>query len=234
MRIQVLQHVAFEGPAAITEWAAARGHDLRVTPLFAGAPLPAAADCDLLVIMGGPMGVRDEAAFDWMAQEKALIRAVIDLGKRVLGVCLGAQLIADVLGAAVTRNAHKEIGWFEIQRLAAADRSPFGRVLPERIAAFHWHGDTFAIPEGAVPLFRSAACENQAFAIGQRVLALQFHLESTPESVRLLVENGQSDLVPGPYIQAEQELLRADAPFEELHRLLGCLLDGLAATDRPG
>jgi len=211
MRIHCLQHVPFEGPAAIGNWAAARGHGLTATPLFENAPLPGPGDLDCLIVLGGPMGVGDEGRYDWMTAEKALLREVIAAGKRVVGVCLGAQLIAEALGARVYPNRHSEIGWLPIE-LTAEGRSsvPFG-FLPERLKVFHWHGDTFHLPAGAVHLARSEGCDNQAFLFGERVLGLQFHLESTPDSVAGLVANCASEILPGAYVQDAETMLAAAA-----------------------
>src|SRR5262245_17290143 len=149
MRVRVLQHVAFEGPAALAPALRAAGHDVAHTRLDLGEPLPALADFDWLVVMGGPMSVHDEREHAWLAPEKRLVRAAVEGGRRVLGVCLGAQLIAAALGAAVTRNREREIGWFPVARAPGAEASPFARALPSRFPAFHWHGETFALPPGA-------------------------------------------------------------------------------------
>ena len=116
MRIAVLQHVGFEGPGAIADWAASRRHDLTAVRLDRGDRLPSPESLDALVVMGGPMGVADEGRFPWLRAEKHLLATVIAAeGRPVLGVCLGAQLIADVLGAPVTRNPQREIGWLPIR-----------------------------------------------------------------------------------------------------------------------
>ena len=134
--------------------------------------------------MGGPMGIYDHEEHPWLMAEKKIIRQAIDGGKTVLGICLGAQLIADVLGANVYPGPQKEIGWFPIQR---ADDAP--DFLPDELTVFHWHGDTFEIPDGAIRLASSEACENQGFVYNDRVVALQFHMETTPESMEALIEN---------------------------------------------
>jgi GMP synthase-like glutamine amidotransferase len=230
MHIQCLQHVPFEGPFGIADWARARGHALGITPLYEGAPLPDPVSFDWLVIMGGPMSVGDESEFTWLAPEKACIRAAIAAGKTVIGVCLGAQLIAEVLGARVYRNAHKEIGWMPIELTAAAQASSLFGFLPPRLTVFHWHGDTFELPVGAEHLARSAACEQQAFLYNERVLGLQFHLESTSESVAGIVAGCADELVPGPYVQDRERLLAADAAeYLGIRAALDGILDRLPA-----
>jgi GMP synthase-like glutamine amidotransferase len=127
-----------------------------------------------------------------------------------LGICLGAQLIADVLGARVTPNKHKEIGWFPVSlHEQASILRPFKHFTPD-FTAFHWHGDTFSLPEGAVALGSSQACHTQGFMFGRRVMGLQFHLESTMDSVNALLDTCGSEIVAGaPYIHPADKI-RAD------------------------
>jgi GMP synthase-like glutamine amidotransferase len=170
------------------------------------------------------MSVNDEADLPWLVQEKRFIRQAIEADKAVLGVCLGAQLIAGAMGARVYPNREKEIGWFPVTSVqAGAARSVFA--FPPEAPAFHWHGETFDLPAGAVHLARSAACENQAFQIGRRVIGLQFHLETTPESARDLAANCGSELVPSRYVQSEEEILAAPAStYVAIHELMGRVL----------
>lgn len=228
MRLHCLQHVPFEGPAAIADWAAARGHTLTFTHLYRGDPLPPLDRFDRLVAMGGPMNIYEEALYPWLAAEKRFIRAAIDAGRSAVGVCLGAQLIADLLGGPVTGGRHKEIGWFPIELTAAGRADPVFGALAARPTLFHWHGDTFAIPPGAAHLARSAACENQAFLYDGRVLGLQFHLEATAASVAEMVAHGGDELVDAPYIQSAAAMLAEGAQhYAALKEALFGLLDRL-------
>jgi GMP synthase-like glutamine amidotransferase len=229
MRVHVLQHVAFEGPAAIADWAAARGHELRATRLFDGAELPRLGAFDALVAMGGPMSANDDGKFAWMAPEKRLIAEALASGAPVLGVCLGAQLIASVAGARVFANAVPEIGWFPVRLTREAATHALFRGLPAEFVPLHWHGETFELPRGSVRLAESPACANQAFAIGARVLGLQFHLEATAESVAQLVAHCGHELVAAPTVQGEAELLAGAASAPEIHALLYRILDRWAA-----
>jgi GMP synthase-like glutamine amidotransferase len=230
MRIHCLKHVPFEGPAGIADWAARKGHEISVTPLFEHTELPDREDFEWLVLMGGPMGVRDEQDYAWMETEKAFLREAIGAGKTVVGVCLGAQLIADALDARVYRNAHTEIGWLPIELTEQGRMSGPFTFLRQRIEVFQWHGDTFELPDGAVHLARSEGCEHQAFLYDGRVLGLQFHLESTPASVADLVSNCADEITPGRYVQdAERMLAATQADYVRINRALSGILDRLPA-----
>jgi GMP synthase-like glutamine amidotransferase len=226
MRIHCLQHVPFEGLGSLETWARQRRATVRLTRLFAGEALPEPLEYELLVVLGGPMGVQDETECPWLVAEKAALRTGLAAGRRVLGICLGAQLVAEVLGGRVSRNREREIGWWPVERTAAGLELAWAEALPQSFTALHWHGDTFTLPPGATQLFRSAACEQQGFAAGSQALGLQFHLESTPAGVDALMEHGPSDLAPGPFVQSAERLRAATAAdYARMNGLLFMLLD---------
>ena len=236
MHAHFLQHVPFEGLGSIGPWLEARRAVVTTTRFFADAVLPEAESLDLLVVMGGPMSVNDEGLCPWLVAEKQFILQVIQRGTAVLGVCLGAQLIAAVLGARVYPNREKEIGWFPVYSLPAPEEVPTAAVpsfrFPEESLVFHWHGETFDLPPGAVHLARSGACVNQAFRYGRSVVGLQFHLEMTPQTVRELVDNGRDELTPARWIQSEAEILSAPPErYGENNRLMGELLSFLTTPE---
>ena len=233
MRIHVFQHVPFEGPASIGVWANEAGHRITDTRFFADDPLPAFRDFDWLVVMGGPMNIYEDVRHPWLPKERRFIRESIERKKAVLGVCLGAQLIADALGSRVYPNSRKEIGWFPLRRTEGAAGSEWGRWLPYDREVFHWHGDTFDLPDGAVHLARSDGCENQAFSFNDTVLALQFHLEMTPDSVKRLIENCGDEIVEGRCIQPPEAMLLDDARFERANACMSRLLDRFAGMITP-
>jgi len=230
MRIHVLQHVDFEDPGAIRLWAEARGDELVVTRLDADEIPPALEAFDLLVVMGGPMNIDEEEAYPWLAAEKQVIRAAVDAGKGVLGICLGAQLLCSVLGGTVTRGEHAEIGWQPVTLTAEGAAHPLFAGFPETFMGFHWHGDTFSIPEGAVWAAKSPGCAHQAFVVGDRAAALQFHLETTPANLVKLIKHCSADIAPGPYVQFPKEMHNDRAKFAPLKDLMYRFLDSLASA----
>jgi GMP synthase-like glutamine amidotransferase len=226
MRVHWLQHVGFEDLGCIAPWLAARGCEVRCTRLYAGDPLPPPDSFDLLIVMGGPMNIYEHERYPWLQAEKVLIGAAVAAGKRLLGICLGAQLIADVLGGPVTRNAENEIGWHPLERTAAGKASKFFSDFPERFTAFHWHGDTFAIPPGAQNLMRSAGCENQAYEVDGRIAAIQFHLEVTAANARVWFDLERPP--PARYVQDADAILANLDAFAANNRLMLRLLERLA------
>lgn len=229
LRIHWLQHVPFEGLGSIEEWVKRSGHQLKCTRLWNAEPLPPVADLDWLIVMGGPMGVPDEGRFDWLAPEKRFIEACLAAGKRVLGICLGAQLISEALGAKVAPNPAPEIGWFPVRFDQAACADSGWSIFPETLTAFHWHGDRFEIPPEAHLLAASTACDRQAFAFKDRVLGLQFHLETTEEGAAALIEHCKEELTDGAFIQRPADMLEQPERFAEINRVMEKVLEKMAA-----
>ncbi|MCS6958505.1 MAG: type 1 glutamine amidotransferase [Pseudanabaenaceae cyanobacterium SKYGB_i_bin29] len=229
MRIHYLQHVPFEGLGSIETWATDRGYTLCVTRLYQDDPLPNPAAFDWLIVLGGPMNIYEEDRYPWLRREKEFIGKAIGADKVVIGICLGAQLLADVLGGRVEKNREKEIGWFPVQLTATARTFPPFANLPQEFMAFHWHGDTFTIPPNCTLLASSAGCLHQAFSYGNKVLGLQFHLESTPNSVQALVNNCSDELVPGKYIQSPPEMMGHTDRFRAINRIMAQILSQLAS-----
>ncbi|MEI8011923.1 MAG: gamma-glutamyl-gamma-aminobutyrate hydrolase family protein [Candidatus Omnitrophota bacterium] len=223
MKVHVLQHVAFEDIGSIASWLDARKAVVSYTRFFNGEVLPEIAALDLVIVMGGPMSVNDEVRLPWLKQEKEFIRAVMKAGIPLLGICLGAQLIASASGARVYGHSYKEIGWFSI--IAQQGNPPENFIFPPASLVFHWHGETFDLPPGAVRLARSEVCVNQAFQIGRKVMGLQFHLEMTPPHVDKMITNGVMEMVPGPYVQTSAEIRSAMPPrYEHNNRLMDRIL----------
>jgi len=204
--VLALQHVPFEGPARLRHWCAERGHALTIFPVYSGGPLPNPDSADLVAVLGGPMSVHDETQHSWLGPEKRWLGAALEDGRTVFGICLGAQMIAQVSGAEVRKNASREIGWFPIELEAA--RLPWPTDLPSRMNVMHWHGETFGIPRGMVRFASSDACTNQAFVSPDgRVMGLQCHLEWDRETAAALIENCGDELDGSTWVQNAGSIL---------------------------
>ena len=228
IRIHCFQHVPFEGIGHIEEWAGKNGYSLSFTRFFEDIKLPHQDDFDWLIVMGGSMNIFDDS-LGWLNDEKIFVKEAIDSGKRVVGICLGAQLIAHVLGAKVYANNQKEIGWWPVIQTGAGKEHWLLKDFPEEFTTFHWHGDTFDTPKGAVNLLSSEATANQAFLYNDRVLALQFHFETTTRSLEEITSNCRDELIGAPFIQTEKEILTDGARFiKDNNIMLEMLFDRLA------
>jgi GMP synthase-like glutamine amidotransferase len=232
LRIHYFQHVAFETPGYIETWANMHGHQLTATKWYEEELLPAAEDIDWLILMGGPMGVYESEKYSWLAVEKAYVKQCIDAGKTVLGICLGAQLIASAMGARVYPNAEKEIGWFPVQLTESGKTHKIFADLPSTFTVLHWHGDTFELPAGADHLLQTGICANQAFSIGKRVLALQFHLETTEETLQAMIANCGDELVVSRNVQTAKQLIAGSTEIGSINVLLECVLDRMAGFNK--
>jgi GMP synthase-like glutamine amidotransferase len=206
MKAHILQHVPFEDIGSMAGWLARRHIKPSHTRFYLNQDLPAVHDVDLLIIMGGPMSVHDDFLFPWLLAEIKFVRQAIERGTSILGVCLGAQLLAHALDGHVYRNPVPEIGWFPVEAVAHPD-STF--LFPASCTVFHWHGETFTLPHGAIHLAQSQACKNQAFQLNHNVIGLQFHLETTQSSLQAMVAHGRQELTSGPYVQSEAHILAA-------------------------
>lgn len=193
--ILVIQHVPHEGLGTFEPAFKAAG--LAVTRLDATNPKAdwaAAAAAEGLVVMGGPQSVYEQATYPYLKRELEVLRQAVKAGMPVLGMCLGAQLLAAALGGKVTKNASKEIGWHPLMREPAADTDPLAEPFGQTESVFQWHGDTFSLPKGAVQLFSSPLCPQQAFRYGDRAYGLQFHVEVTEAMIRLWIQKNAKEL----------------------------------------
>lgn len=204
LRIHCLQHAPHEGPGFIKQYIKKYGHTLSYTRFYKNENLPNQNSFDVLLIMGGPMGVYDESLYGWLKIEKRFIYESIECNKKIIGICLGSQLLVDVLGAMVYPNKEKEIGFFPIIKKS---NNKLFNAFPDSSIVFHWHGDTFDLPKGAELLASSEACTNQAFLFNKNVLALQFHIEVTAQLIQGFLINSNNELLKKPYIQTKEEIL---------------------------
>jgi len=226
MKFVCAQHIAFEPPGNLVHWVRERGDTLEILKMFADYQIPSPKDFDGLFILGGPMSVNDVEQLAWLREEKDLVRAAIKADKPVLGICLGGQMIADVLGAEVKSMGYREIGFFPITLATdAGQNSKCFKGLPPTFTAFHWHGERFSIPAKARPLAGSCACDNQAFEYGP-ALALQFHLEMAPDYLSNMVVNCAKEIQAGGiHVQGVEEMqgigkTLGNQPYQLLTRIL--------------
>ncbi len=215
----------------IKNWAEISGYRLACTNLKKGDPLPELHDFDMLAVMGGPMSVHDEDDFPWLKEEKIFIRNAIDAGKAVIGICLGAQIIAEVTGGEVEACDKKEIGWYPITLTPEGRHNPIFSHLPVSLVVFHWHGEAFSLPPRAKLIASSEANPNQVFVIGDNVIGMQCHFEITPDSVRLMAEKGSDELVASDYVMGKDEIIRNSFHSDNLNKYMFKILDRFAAIN---
>jgi GMP synthase-like glutamine amidotransferase len=223
--IYIFRHIDCEGPGYLAELLEARGFPYRVVAVDQGEDIPASPrEAGGLVFMGGPMSANDR--LPWIADELHLIRMAADAGIPVLGHCLGGQLISKALGADVHANPVPEIGWHPVTVIESVGAEPWLRGLPNEFEAFHWHGETFTLPDSATPVLRSEFCAHQAYVLGN-VLALQCHVEMTAEMVREWAERYREELVsPSPSVQDPQAMqVRLDERLAALQQAAEVLYD---------
>jgi GMP synthase (glutamine-hydrolysing) len=225
MKLHYLQHVPFENLANIEPWAIEKGFEVTHTALYLNDPLPPIEDIDWLVILGGPMNVYEETEYTWLKNEKEFIKEAIEADKVLIGICFGAQLIAEALGSRIYPNTYKEIGWFPVCLSNKVETIELTDSLPEILEVFHWHGDTFELPPDATLLASNTVTKNQAFVITSKILGLQFHLEYNLESVQLMLNNCHNELKEEPYIQSSDQIISSPERFKQLHHYMEILLN---------
>ena len=228
LRVHYFQHIAGEGFGSCYDYLKAHQAKITATEFFALPvdlsleleALPHIDEVDLLIIMGGTMSVNDEAIYPWLKLEKRWLRRYLSAGKPAIGLCLGGQLIANALGASVSRNQHQELGWMDVGRVSHVPENYFQ--IPDKLNIMQWHSETFEIPRGGVRLAENKVCQNQMYQIGRNVLGFQFHPEMTPHALQLLIENEEDSAVfNGQYVQPIAELKKTiKSKFEQGNQLL--------------
>lgn len=226
MRVHSLIHLAHEGIGAISDWIAINGHTHTTTNLHLDEPLPSIDEFDMLVIMGGAMSANDEYIYPWLKPEKEFIKESISSGKLVLGICLGSQLISAALGAKVEYNIHQEIGWYPIWIKYQGHKAI--ECFPPSLVTFHWHGETFDLPEGALLFAESYGCTNQGYTFGDNVIAMQFHMEFTEKMIKSMLDNYESELNPELYVQNRENIMSHINNCNLNNELLLDILDAFA------
>lgn len=230
MKIHILQHVHFEGPGYIFDWAKENNHSLSFTKFYEAFALPLPTEIDFLVILGGPMSIDEESKYSWLIGEKGYISEMINKGKKVLGICFGSQLIADALGSDVFNNSEKEIGWFPIKKNPNTTNN-WVKSLPDDLVAFHWHRQTYNLPDGCEILFSSQTTNIQGFSFKNKVYALQLHLEIRQVDLKEMVKIMHQDLTEGErYVHTANEIMGERCHFAPNKSALFSLLDHIASS----
>jgi GMP synthase-like glutamine amidotransferase len=222
MNVLIVKNVLSEGPGTIEDFLRQQAIPYRILEMHAGDAVPSHDSFSHLVVLGGPMAVYEMSQYPYLVRETALIEEAIRAEKPVLGVCLGAQMLAHVLGARVYAGGKKEIGWYEVSITDEGMKDPFFSGLSvdgkAKAQVFQWHGDTFDLPWGAARLASSDLYPNQAFRYGSAVYALQFHIEVTPKIVRewlahekgidVVAVNAESERIFTPYLNRANNAYR--------------------------
>lgn len=228
MRIQYIVHADFELPGAVEMWAKRNGLQESLCRPFAGENVPRPDDYDLLVVMGGPQSASNIEEAPYLAEEIALIRKTIGAGIPVLGICLGAQLIGEALGARTERSPNKEIGVFPIELTEEGLNDPLLRGLPTRFSVAHWHNDMPGLTAEAAILAGSRGCPRQIIRYSPLVYGFQCHPEINKGNMQAMVDHCSGDLSPGEFIQAREELL--DCDFAKANELMDRIMDNLVLS----
>jgi GMP synthase (glutamine-hydrolysing) len=225
MKFTIFQHVPYESPGYILDWIKIKGHKIEEVNFYDHHGLPDIRETENLIVMGGPMNIYDDEEYSWLSDERDFIKKAVQKGIKVLGICLGAQFIADAMGAKVFKNDHTEVGWFEVEIKEQNLPDKFKGIFPESFKTFHWHSDTFTLPKGINNFISSEATANQGFFF-KNVAAFQFHMEMTADGVKDLVMQNQTifeeDL---PYVHKPGQFLNMNEKHEINRKILFRFLD---------
>lgn len=225
MNIHALVNYSVADLGTILEWIEKKGHQVTTTNVYENTNFPDVVDFDMLIILGGMMGAYEEEEYPWLINEKQFIIETIEANKAVLGICLGSQLIAEVLGGKVYPHQHEEIGWWPVTFFDKVDEYDIFQGLSKKLPFFQYHSDTFDLPNGAVRLAESEATKNQAYIYKDRVVGLQFHPEFSEGKIKKIVELFGKKISPGPYTQSPEEFLKEKENFTNAKKFLFRLLD---------
>lgn len=229
MKILFVTHASFERPGSIETWANHNHHETEEVRPYAGEHLPAIDGYDMLVVMGGPQSPLEIDEAPYLKDEIGLIKQALVKKKRIIGVCLGAQLITEALGAKTERSPNKEIGMYQLELLSTAESDPVFSKFPKTIDVMHWHSDMPGLIDGVELLAKSEGCPRQAFRYGDRVYGFQCHFELTKELVEGMIEHCKGDLKAGKYVMTPEELMALD--YSEINRRMDRVLDYLASVN---
>ena len=204
----IFRHAANEGPGTIESFLAEKDIPYNIVKIDQGAsPITDIKNCSGLIFMGGPMSVNDD--LPWIPESLTLIRAALAAHLPIMGVCLGGQLIAKAMGAVISQSPQPEFGWLPVQTVKTAETAEIRgwlEKIPAKFDAFHWHGETFSLPAGAIPLLTSEACASQCF-VTDNSIAMQCHIEMNEALVRDWAENNTDLPPPSATIQTREAMV---------------------------
>lgn len=225
MRLHVIVHAPFEKLGAIKNWAKDKAHTITETHIYNNENLPPQNEFDFLIVMGGPQSPLQTGKFPYLLDEIAFIKSTVKAKKPIIGICLGAQLIGEALGAKTEKSEFKEIGLYPVQLTKEGLEDPVFKTFGREFNVMHWHNDMPGIAKNAVLLAKSKGCAHQAFRYGDRIYGLQFHLEMTSEILHDLIGNCEKDLTPNKYVRSKEEMVLIDFTFtnEKMYKLLNHL-----------
>lgn len=207
LNIHCYQHTKYEGPSIIQKWADLNGHNLNKTNFRINDSIPNTDLFDVLIVLGGPMSINDESKYPWLKNEKKSIDRCLNEGKKVIGICLGAQLLANVLGSEIYRCETPEIGWHKIYFSENKQNYEFLNFFPQYLITFHWHSETFDLPKSCSQIAYSDACENQIFTYGDIAIGFQCHLEQNEYSIGRMLEKSALTIQKDKYVNSNEEIL---------------------------
>jgi GMP synthase-like glutamine amidotransferase len=229
MRIHLIEHDPDDfSRTNITIWAEKKGHKISTTNIFDTDELPDPDDFDWLMVMGGSQHAWEEDAYPWITREKRFITKVLDKGRIILGICLGAQLLAQVLGGRIFPNDYQEIGWHEVSLTSDGGKSFLLNNIPDTFTTFHWHTDHFSLPRGCKRLAFSTATNNQVFIHNSiPVVGIQFHPEYTRELINSSALKYGHEWVEGPYVRDKEAVLSKTDEIPDTYWLMEALLNNM-------
>ena len=229
MRIQLIEHDPEDfSRTNISFWAAAKGHQVNQVYICNNDALPSLDSFDWLMVMGGSQNAWDEEANSWLREEKEFVAEAVAENKLFLGICFGAQLLAEALGGKIFPNEHKEVGWHEVTLNPAGKESFLFQNVPPSFVTFHWHSDHFSLPGNCTRLADSPPTENQAFVCRERpAVGLQFHPEYTREMIRYYAREHSQDWVPDKYVGSPDEVLARTEEMPDTYWLMETLLNNM-------
>jgi len=229
MKLHLLEHDSEDfSRTNISFWAAEKGHQVNQTFVCNNEELPPVDSFDWLMVMGGSQHAWDEQGNSWLQEEKAFVREALDKGKLILGICFGAQILAEALGGQIFPNEHKEIGWYEISLNREGQESFLFQDIPPSFVTFHWHNDHFSLPASCTRLADSNASRNQAFVCnGRPLVGLQFHPEYTRDMVRYYASEHSQDWTSDDYASTKDEVLARTKEIPDTYWLMEMLLNNM-------